>query len=41
MNKLQDLGHVSSNLAEDRYQAMLAVGTNKGTIKIFSLKGYE
>ena len=37
----RDSGKVSSNLASDKYQAMLAMGTSTGMIKIFSLKGYE
>ena len=32
---------MSSNLATDHYQSMLAMGTSTGIIKIFSLKGYE
>ena len=38
---MKDAGKVSSNLATDRYQSMLAMGTSTGIIKIFSLKGYE
>ena len=38
---VKDAGKVSSNLAIDRYQSMLAMGTSTGIIKIFSLKGYE
>ena len=37
----RDSGKVSSNLASDKYQATLAMGTSTGMIKIFSLKGYE
>ena len=37
----KDAGKVSSNLATDHYQSMLAMGTSTGIIKIFSLKGYE
>ena len=37
----KDAGKVSSNLACDRLQAMFALGTSSGMIKIFSLKGYE
>lgn len=40
-NHKKDAGKVSSNLASDRLQAMLALGTNAGMLKIFSLKGYE
>lgn len=32
---------ITSNLAYDKYQSLLAVGTKKHTIKIISLKGYE
>ena len=34
-------GRIKSNLACDRYQSMLAVGTSDGLIKLFNLKGYE
>lgn len=37
----KDAGKISSNLASDRYQQILAMGTSTGIIKIFSLKGYE
>ena len=37
----KDSGKISSNLASDRYQGMLAMGTSTGILKIFSLKGYE
>ena len=37
----KDAGKVSSNLASDRLQAMLALGTSSGMLKIFNLKGYE
>ena len=32
---------ISSNMALDRYQAMFAIATHNGAIKIFNLKGYE
>ena len=32
---------VFSNMAADRYQSLLALGTNDGKIKLFNLKGYE
>ena len=32
---------ISSNLAYDKYQGLLAYGTKDGHIKMFSLKGYE
>ena len=38
---LKDGGKVSSNLAVDKYQSMMALGTSTGIIKIFNLKGYE
>ena len=41
MRSIKDAGKVSSNLAMDRYQSMLAMGTSTGILKIFSLKGYE
>lgn len=39
--KMKDGGKVSSNLAQDRYQSMFALGTSSGMLKLFSLKGYE
>lgn len=33
--------NISSNLAFDKYQGLLAYGTKSGDIKMFSLKGYE
>jgi hypothetical protein len=33
--------NITSNLAYDKYQGLLAYGTKTGHIKMFSLKGYE
>jgi len=41
IHSLQECGRVTTNMAEDPKQAMLALGTDNGTIKIISLKGYE
>ena len=32
---------ITSNLAYDKYQGLMAYGTKDGHIKLFSLKGYE
>lgn len=32
---------ITSNLAYDKYQGLLAMGTGHGMIKIVSLKGFE
>lgn len=34
-------GRIKSNLAVDKYQSLLAMGTSDGQIKLISLKGYE
>ena len=38
---LHQSGRIRSNLASDLYQAMLAVGTADGQLKLWNLKGYE
>ena len=38
---LSESEEITSNLAFDKYQGLLAYGTSAGHIKLFSLKGME